>query len=125
MRAENEKIVRDFCAAWRRKSIDELLGFFTPDAVYHNMPLEPLNGVDAIRSTVEAFVTPAERIEFEMLAIASTGNLVFTERVDHFTLMGKTVALPVAGVFEVRNGKIAAWRDYFDMQTWLKQTGLA
>jgi limonene-1,2-epoxide hydrolase len=125
MGTENEKIVHDFCAAWRRKNIDELLGWFTADAVYHNIPLEPLKGVDAIRSTLEMFVTPAERIEFEMLAIASSGNLVFTERVDHFTLMGKNVALPVAGVFEVRNGKIAAWRDYFDMQTWLKQTGAA
>ena len=125
MSAENEKIVRDFCAAWRRKNIDELLGWFTADAVYHNIPLEPLKGVDAIRSTLEMFVTPAERIEFEMLAIASSGNLVFTERIDRFTLMGKNVALPVAGVFEVRNGKIAAWRDYFDMQTWLKQTGAA
>jgi limonene-1,2-epoxide hydrolase len=37
-------------------------------------------------------------------------------------MMGKSIALPVAGVFEIRNGKIAAWRDYFDMQTWLKQT---
>jgi limonene-1,2-epoxide hydrolase len=125
MSVENEKIVRNFCAAWQRKDIAELLGFFTPDAVYHNIPLEPLNGVDAIRSTLEMFVTPAERIEFEMLAMASAGNLVFTERVDHFTMMGKNVALPVAGVFEVRNGKIAAWRDYFDMQTWLKQTGMA
>jgi limonene-1,2-epoxide hydrolase len=125
MSAENEKIVRDFCAAWRRKNIDELLGWFTADAVYHNIPLEPLKGVDAIRSTLEMFAAPAERIEFEMLAIASSGNLVFTERVDRFTLMGKNVALPVAGVFEVRNGKIAAWRDYFDMQTWLKQTGAA
>ena len=125
MSAENENLVRKFCAAWQRKDIAELLAFFTPDAVYHNVPLEPLNGVDAIRTTLEMFVVPAERIEFEMLAMASSGNLVFTERVDHFVMMGKTVALPVAGVFEVRDGKIAAWRDYFDMQTWLKQTGAA
>jgi len=125
MAADNERLIRDFCAAWQRKNITELLGYFTPDAVYHNMPLEPLHGADAIRTTLEMFVTPAERIEFEMLGIASAGDLVFTERVDRFTMMGKTVALPVAGVFQVRNGKIAAWRDYFDMQTWLKQTGAA
>ena len=124
MAADSEKVVRDFCAAWRRKNIDELLGFFTPDAVYHNMPLEPVQGSEAIRNTFNMFAAPAEQIEFEMLAIASTGNVVFTERVDRFTLMGKKVNLPVAGVFEVRNGKIAAWRDYFDMQTWLKQSGM-
>jgi len=124
MASDNEKIVQDFCAAWRRKNIDELLGFFTPDAVYHNIPLEPLKGVDAIRSTLEMFAVPAEQIEFEMLGIASAGNRVYTERVDRFKIMGKDVALPVAGVFEIRNGKIAAWRDYFDMQTWMKQTGM-
>jgi len=125
MAAESEQLIREFCAAWKRKNIDEILGYFTPDAVYHNMPLEPLHGIDAIRTTLDMFVTPAERIEFEMLGIASAGDLVFTERVDRFTMMGNTVALPVAGVFQVRNGKIAAWRDYFDMQTWLKQTGAA
>jgi limonene-1,2-epoxide hydrolase len=125
MAADSEQVVRDFCAAWRRKNIDELLAFFTPDAVYHNIPLEPLNGIDAIRETLNMFVTPAEQIAFEVLAVASSGNIVFTERVDRFRMMGKSVALPVAGVFEVRHGKIAAWRDYFDMQTWLKQTGMA
>ncbi len=124
MATDSEQVVRAFCAAWRRKNIDELLGFFTADAVYHNMPLEPVQGVDAIRETFNMFVAPAAQIEFEMLAVASSGNLVFTERVDRFTMMGKAVALPVAGVFEVRGGKIAAWRDYFDMQTWMKQTGM-
>jgi len=124
MASPNEKVIRDFCAAWARKDIDELLGFFTPDAVYHNIPVEPLKGVDAIRETLNMFVTPAETIAFELLAIACAGDLVFTERVDRFRIMGKDVALPVAGVFELRNGKIAAWRDYFDMQSWLRQTGM-
>jgi limonene-1,2-epoxide hydrolase len=125
MSAANERLVADFCAAWARRNIDELLGFFSADAVYHNMPVEPLRGLAEIRSTVETFLGPAERVEFEMRAIASTGELVFTERVDHFTMMGREIALPVAGVFEVRGGKIVAWRDYFDMQTWLKQAGAA
>ena len=124
MASTNEKIVQDFCAAWKRKNIDELLSFFTPDAVYHNMPLEPLKGVAAIRETINMFAAPAESIEFEMRAIASSGDTVFTERVDHFKMAGKTISLPVAGVFEVRNGKIAAWRDYFDMQTYMKQSGM-
>lgn len=124
MSKANEKLIVDFCNAWSRRNIDELLAYFTPDAVYHNIPLEPLKGIAAIRSTLEMFAAPAEHIEFEMLGVASNGNLVFTERVDRFRIFGKDVALPVAGVFEVRDDKIAAWRDYFDMQTWMKQTGM-
>jgi limonene-1,2-epoxide hydrolase len=36
----------------------------------------------------------------------------------------KTIALPVMGAFEVDDdGKITAWRDYFDMQQWTSQMG--
>ena len=58
-----------------------------------------------------------------MLNTAVRGNLVFTERVDRFTMGGRKIDLPVAGVFEIRNGKIAAWRDYFDMATWQRSAG--
>ena len=34
---------------------------------------------------------------------------------------GKWVALPVMGTFEVVNGKIRAWRDYFDMNQFQSQ----
>ena len=50
MATDAEKIVTEFCNAWPRKNIDELLGFFTDDAVYHNIPMEPPKGKDAIRA---------------------------------------------------------------------------
>jgi limonene-1,2-epoxide hydrolase len=53
--------------------------------------------------------------------MAADGDVVLTERIDTFEMGGKDVVLPVMGVFEVRDGKIAAWRDYFDMATWTKQ----
>lgn len=122
MSAQNEKLVRDFCAAWQRRNIEELVGFFTPDAVYHNMPMAPVSGHDGIRQVLQLFVPPAQSIEFEVLNLASTGSAVLAERVDRFVMSGKKVELPVVGVFEIRDGKIAIWRDYFDMQTWTRQT---
>ena len=117
-----ETVVRDFCAAWSRRDIGELLGYFTDDAVYHNMPLAPVSGKDGIREVLNLFVPPAETIEFEMLKVAARGDVVFTERVDRFTMAGRKIELPVAGVFEVRDGKIAAWRDYFDFGAWQRQS---
>ncbi len=32
----------------------------------------------------------------------------------------KSVDLPGIGVFEIENGKIKIWRDYFDLGTYLK-----
>src|SRR5262249_44827679 len=109
-----EALVREFCAAWSRRDIDALLGYFTDDAVYHNMPMAPVSGKNSIREVLNMFVPGADAIEFEMLRVAARGSVVFAERVDRFRLGGKQVEVPVVGVFEIRDGRIAAWRDYFD-----------
>ena len=43
------------------------------------------------------------------------------ERTDRFLANGRWAELPVAGVFVVRDGKIAIWHDYFDLDTIMKQ----
>lgn len=120
--ADNKELVREFCRAFSRRDTDEILGFFTDDAVYHNMPMPPVRGKAAIRTVLDMFLKPAESVEFIVLHMAADGDTVLTERLDRFVMGGKTVELPVAGVFEVQGGKIAAWRDYFDMATWTRQT---
>ena len=116
-----ETIVRQFCAAWTERSVKRLLDYFTDDALYHNMPMDPVTGKDGIREILNMFI-PAEDVEAEIIHLATRGNIVFTERVDRMTMGGKRIALPCAGVFEIRDGKIAAWRDYFDLATWQRQT---
>ncbi len=122
MATDAEKVVTEFCNAWPRKNVDELLGFFTDDAVYHNIPVEPAKGKEAIRGVINMFLPMAKSVQFKVLKSASAGNVVFNERVDIFDLgSGKTISLPVAGVFEVTGTKISAWRDYFDMAMYTKQ----
>ena len=122
MATDAEKIVTDFCNAWPRKNVEELLAFFTDDAVYHNIPVEPAKGKEAIKAVINMFMPMAKSIHFKVLKSASAGNMVFNERVDIFDLgNGKTISLPVAGVFEITGSKISAWRDYFDMATYTKQ----
>jgi len=120
--SDNLQLIERFCQAFKRRDPDEIMGFFTDDAVYHNMPLAPVRGKAAMRTVLEMFLKPSQSVEFVILNIAVTGDIVLTERVDKFAMGGRNVELPVAGVFEVKDGKIAAWRDYFDMATWSKQT---
>ncbi len=122
MTQDNIDIVRRFCDAFSRKDPDEILGFFSEDAVYHNMPMPPMRGKTAIRPVLEMFLKPAESVEFVVLNIAASGANVLTERLDKFSMGGKSVELPVSGTFELKDGKITAWRDYFDMATWTRQT---
>ena len=121
--SENTDLVTAFCRAWSNRDVDEILGYFTEDAVYHNMPMPPMRGKPAIKTILQQIIAPTTWIEWETLKMAENGNVVFTERVDRFEMGGKRVELPVAGVFEIEGGKIKAWRDYFDMAAWTRQTG--
>lgn len=125
MNTSAEGIVRDFCNAWARKDIDELMNFFDPEAVYHNIPVPAVKGADAIRDAFVGFASLMDTITIDILAIASSGGIVFTERIDHFRWNGRSLDLPVAGVFEIRRGKIVAHRDYFDYETWKKATDIS
>jgi limonene-1,2-epoxide hydrolase len=114
-------VVRRFCASWAASDIDAIVAFFTDDAVYHNIPLAPVVGPDQIRTTIEGFTGGVESIEFRLDAIAADGPTVLTERVDVFRFPNGTVELPVMGTFEVVDGKVAAWRDYFDLNQFMSQ----
>ena len=122
MSNEAENIVSEFCKAWARLNIEQIMDFFTDDAVYHNIPLKPASGKAAIRKTIEGLLKGTTWLEFKILHTASTGTMVFNERVDSFEAGGKRMSLPVTGVFETTSdGKIKAWRDYFDMKMFTDQ----
>jgi limonene-1,2-epoxide hydrolase len=115
------QVVRDFCAAWEARDQQRILDAFTDDAVYHNIPMQPAKGKDAIRGLLGVILGPATEVSFEIVNIVAKDDVVMTERVDSFRMGERSIALPVMGVFEVRDRKIAAWRDYFDLATWTKQ----
>ena len=49
------EVVRRFCAVWSNVDADEIGEFFTDDAVYHNIPMDPITGRDAIKSFIAGF----------------------------------------------------------------------
>jgi limonene-1,2-epoxide hydrolase len=113
------EVVRRFCAAWAEGDLDAIVDAFTEDAVYHNMPLDPVVGPEAIRAFIEGFLGGIESVEFRVRNIAAERDTVLTERVDVFQAPGRRIELPVMGTFELRDGRIAAWRDYFDLQSFM------
>jgi limonene-1,2-epoxide hydrolase len=110
-----ERVVREMCDTFAKHDAQALRPFFTDDVVYHNIPMDPAVGIDATIAFIEGFFAMCENMVIETVHLAVRDNVVLTERVDTFT-MGQIVApLPVMGTFEIRDGKISAWRDYFDM----------
>ena len=115
MSTSPDDLVTEFCAAWVRMDPDELAAYFTEDGVYHNIPMAPAEGREAVRELLTGMKAMISSIRFEVHRQIAQGDLVMNERTDHLEMGGKTVALPVVGVFEISGGKIRAWRDYFDM----------
>jgi limonene-1,2-epoxide hydrolase len=116
VRTAAEERVLWLCTSWHDLDPDKLAGLFTDDAVYRNMPVA--REVVGARKIAAVFTdgAPALRgVDVRVLNIASTGSVVFVERVETIHAhAGDTVTVPVTGVFELRDGRIAAWRDYFD-----------
>ena len=114
-----DELVRGFCAAWEAKDVERIMAHFATDAVWHNMPMAPIEGTAAIRKTIEGYVgregsIREGSIRFDILHQIASGNVVMNERVDHLDMSGKKTAARVCGVFEITGGKIARWREYFD-----------
>lgn len=110
-----EQVVLGLCEAFAKHDAEALRPFFTDDVVYHNIPMDPAVGIDAAIAFIDGFFGMSESLVIEVLHVATRDNLVLTERIDTFTIGDKVAPLPVMGTFEIRDGKISAWRDYFDM----------
>jgi limonene-1,2-epoxide hydrolase len=108
-----EEVVLAFFAAWARLDLDAIMSFFTPDAQWENVPIGVVSGSEAIRADVEAFLEQMSSFEVEFVNIAANGNVVLAERVDTVGVDDEQSFARVAGVFEIENGKIKLWRDYF------------
>ncbi len=110
-----EDVVRAELNAWHGLDVDEIMRYFHSDAVWDNVALGVHHGHDEIREAVKGYVQRMESAELELLNIAVNGNIVLTERVDHFVYDGNEIAARCMGAFEVAGDKISAWRDYFDV----------
>lgn len=113
-----DELVTEFCKLWASPDPEQLAGYFTEDAIYHNMPMDPVTGREAIKEFIAGFTAVLDGIDFQVHRQVSSDNLVMNERTDVMRRKdGGEIPLPVMGSFEVVDGKIAAWRDYFDMAT--------
>jgi limonene-1,2-epoxide hydrolase len=120
--SRNQQIVRDFVAAFNANDLGRVMAFFSEDAVYHNIPVAPVKGTAAIRAVIQGFMGMASKVDWIVHQLAETAvGVVLTERTDRFLIKDKWVELPVMGAFELKDGRIAAWRDYFDMKQFQSQ----
>jgi limonene-1,2-epoxide hydrolase len=120
-KAESIAVIRSFIEACVRADPDEFAGYFTEDATWWNAPWKLVRGRVAIRETLRRGAGQMAALPWEIVHIVADGDLVMAERVDNFRVGETRISVPCVGVFELRGGKIAAWRDYWDLQQFERQ----
>lgn len=115
-------VVDAFIAAIERRDLDAAMRLVHPDCEYDNVPIGPVHGHEAMRRVLEPMVARSEEILWPVARSASNGTIVFNERVDRFRAGDRWIEIAVAGVWEVEDGLITLWRDYFDLETYRRQS---
>jgi limonene-1,2-epoxide hydrolase len=118
--SSNEQVVRDFLRAWSRLDPPELAAYFAEDGCYHNVPTGPVSGREQVEAFIRAFTATWTETDWEIISIAAVGDRVYAERIDRTRTTQGDVDLPCLGVFEMADGKIREWRDYFDLNTYMQ-----
>jgi limonene-1,2-epoxide hydrolase len=123
---ENTRTVEDFLYALQDSDLDTATTKLAEDLVYQNVGLPTIHGRDR---TVKLFSSlgGASRFEVKIHRVAADGAAVLTERTDALIFGPLRLQFWVCGVFEVHDGQITLWRDYFDFFDMFKATlrGLA
>lgn len=116
-----DSFVRAFITALVSRDLAGAATMVSEDFEYDNVPMGKAFGPEALTSTLNGFFGMCTGIDWEILRQTSSGDMTFgtvlNERDDRVEIHGQWKTLPVAGVFEIRNGKLVLWRDYFDRQT--------
>lgn len=116
-----DELIRTFIALLSARDIDSAARMVSADFEYDNVPMGKSFGPDGLRNTLSGFFAMLDDVNWQILRQTSSGDTshgtVLNERDDRVSMKGTWHSLPVAGVFEVRDGKITLWRDYFDRPT--------
>jgi limonene-1,2-epoxide hydrolase len=120
-----KEVVAAFIAAIERRDVDAAIELLADDCEYDNVPMGKVHGPGVVRSIIEPLLAECLEVEWPVIREAVAGSVVFNERIDRFRRTDGWIELPVTGVWEVHDGRITLWRDYFDETTYREQVAAA
>lgn len=109
-------------AVMRDKDFDRLSELVTDDLVYENVGYSTIRGGQRLVAMFRGMAARMPVINWEVRfhRVASQGATILTERTDSIVMGRFQAHFWVFGVFEIRDGRVALWRDYFDLADVIK-----
>lgn len=108
------QIVESFLHALERFDVERAEALLHPDVTYQNVPLPPAKGKAATVKQLRLLEKYCTGFQARTHNIAANGSTVLTERTDVLEMGRFRAEFWVCGTFEVRDGRVVLWRDYFD-----------
>lgn len=113
------EVARRICEGWATMSLEDFRECMTEDCDYRNVPIEGDRhiGPDEAHSILSRFAEKW-KVDLNVVNLVGDERVVMAERTETFEHRGgtkPTFTLPVMGTFEIRDGKVSAWRDYFEL----------
>jgi limonene-1,2-epoxide hydrolase len=109
-----EQTVVAFLHALEAQHHPLIASLLAPDLRYTNVSLPTLKGGQRVAGLFEKVLRRGTGFGVRIHGIAASGNIVMTERTDIIKVGPLYIRFWVCGTFEVRDGRITVWRDYFD-----------
>ncbi|SEL14460.1 limonene-1,2-epoxide hydrolase family protein [Rhodococcus maanshanensis] len=109
-------VVREFLAALARTDVDTAAAYLHSEIAWHNVSLPILRGYPLVTRVLRQLARPGLRFDVIMHHAAGEYGMVLTERTDLLGVGPLNAEFWVCGTFELRDGKIAVWRDYFSIR---------
>src|ERR1700689_3447632 len=108
-------VVERFLELLRLGDVDGAVELLAVDVEYKNIGLPTVRGRERTRRLFRATLgRPGAGFEVYVHAISADGSTVLTERTDVLKFGQLRVQFWVCGRFDIHDGQIVLWRDYFD-----------
>ena len=114
LQPDSARTIENFLTAMQNHDIDSAGATLDENLAYQNVGFPTIRGR---ARAMKLFRSMQGRVGFEVKIhrIAVNGSTVLTERTDALVFGRVRLQFWVCGVFEVTDGRITLWRDYFDM----------
>ncbi|MGV9710741.1 limonene-1,2-epoxide hydrolase family protein [Gordonia sp. NPDC003424] len=107
-------IVTTMLDEFARGNIDAAMAEIDDDIVYTNVSLPTVRGKRKVAKIFARFDGGRYGFNYRMVNVASDGPVVLTERIDEIRIGRVALQFWVWGRFEIAEGRVVLWRDYFD-----------
>lgn len=117
----HRELVDRFLHAYFHNDAVAALASVTDDFEWVNiaLPMATIQGRPALAAKLAVpnlgLPVALECAEHDTTLVVEQGDRLMHERIDRLTFAGRTVTIPCAAAWEFRSGRIAVWRDYYDI----------